>query len=122
MTTPNECFPDPETMSDEEKIDLITALHEANHHYIDSLRDMADVLASTASSNVVIAEQMLADNTKGERRQALITAAVKLDFIGRTSLAYLGVTPEDIVEAGKFADIVSTLEDDPQFNPEVEEE
>lgn len=129
MTTPNDCFPDPESMSTEEKIALIEALHVANHELIDQCREMAEAIASGYSSMIVLSEQMIKADKKrksGKRRVSrgknIYTISLKLDTIGRMGLGFLGLTHEDVLEAEKFADIVDQLQADPTFNPTTEEE
>jgi hypothetical protein len=120
--TENECFPDPEGMDGEQRLELIEALHSDNHDLLDKVRELADVIASGANAMVIIAGELDEADAKGKRRKALILASAKLETIGRMTLAYLGITPEDIEEQSAFADIVSSLEDDPTFNQEGEED
>lgn len=118
----NECFPDPESMDSDEKIELINSLHEANHQLIDQVREMADVVASGYNAMVILSSELMEGDAKGKRQKAMAIVATKLDIIGRNGLLFLGVTPEDIEESDKFMQIISPLEDDPNFNQEEGEE
>lgn len=122
MTPENECFPDPRDMSDEDKLELIEALHEANHFHMEAAQDAVNNVISLAYGMLKLAEMADDGDRLGRRGKTLDILAHKMSIIAGVSLATYGVTQQDVEETDKFADIVSQLEDDPEFNKEGEED
>lgn len=118
----NECFPDPEGMSDEEKIMLIEQLHTAHHEGMEANSDLINAIAGLAWSMKLMADAAREDNNFRNRKQALGLLIMKLDMLSQFTFQSVGVTSKDLAEAEAFGSIVEDLADDPTLQfPEGEE-
>lgn len=102
-------------MTDEEKIELIDALHLANHQILDERVEMINSIAGLASAMHVISTQVLAGNKFGQRTKQMNLAAIKLEVLSQLGFAEIGVTYADVEQAEKFGDIIADLENDPSL-------
>lgn len=119
----NECFPDPEGMTDAEKISLIEQLHEANHAYIDNQHDLVDAVSGLAWTFLILAKEA-EDGLKWwqfKARRTLRSLVTKLTVIGNVAFTQIGVTADDVNQATQFSDIIGDLADDPAFQVPEEE-
>lgn len=117
-----ECFPDPNGMTDEEKIELIEQLHEANHFHIEQVIGLVESLQGLALSFRTLAEYAEENDAVGKRTKALRILAIKMALISKITLESLDITEEDVQVAEQFASIVGDLDGDPQFDINGEEE
>ena len=118
----NECFPDPHGMSEDEKIELIDALHYSNHDLIEQHKVLVTAVSSLAFSMHTLAQQAVESNVCGKRTRTIDLLAMKLELISQIGLGTIGVSSEDVEQAEAFSAIVEGLEDDPQFQVPTTEE
>ena len=112
----NECFPDPEGMTDEEKIGLIHHLHEGVHEQQEAIIEASQYIASLGYAFVTLSKQARKANRKGKREKFLRKMELKLAVLGNVALSQVGTSEHAVKEAEDFAAIVGQLEEDPDFN------
>lgn len=115
-----ECFPDPRFMDDEQKLELIEALHSANHTLIDDRAAMAGDIANLGYAMLKWSEACDFALAKGHKRRKKTLALLgrKMEVIGTVALNSVGVSNEQVEEHEAFHAIIDGLEGDPDFNPE----
>lgn len=107
-----ECYPPLDQLTDDQKNQLIEAMHQAIHdkHETASQAILAlSRIAAVAETMAVVAE---ATNVKGHRRQGLEVLRSKLVQLSASTYALLGITQEARDEAAQFMDIISPLEEE----------
>lgn len=122
MTSSNDCFGDLDDYTDEQKVALIHALHTAHHENLETIEGLGNVVVSLGSAMNKLAKQARKGLKKGKPDIQLIRLEAKLEALYRVALATVGMTPETVKQAEKFASIVGQLESDPTFNTEPTEE
>jgi threonine dehydrogenase-like Zn-dependent dehydrogenase len=119
--TDNQCFPDPEQMSDEEKLMLIETLHEAHHFNLDQIATAFDILGKTGVSINAWANYAA---TKGKKhpRKAVKRMARQLRKLSLAVLASIDVSEEELNQADAFATLVVDLDKELDWEAIIEEE
>lgn len=112
MTAPNDGhFPDPESLSPEERVQLIEELHEALHVSINERDRLVNVISAVANEILGPLSQFAREaNGFGRRAVSLRVIAAWTQAAESEVWAQIGISDEDRALMRDFVDIVSQTE------------